>query len=804
MERGNNSRFFQLNGAMLFEYEFSGSGESDITEYSVGKSCPFVFNLLDGSKQYVDTVVSDEIKTNNYVNTISIPHDETGDIWYKIKPKDGVYPTYIDYVNKNVQFGIKNKFEDSGRLFVDAQSHADEGYEEIADRIRLVFSNLGYTEMPGASQLTSDMFIVFNDKKLKNLLIGFANAHKHDLRNRPVADNGYPYMFRYYSGEAVEYLDDFEIDIDYYTAATNLLDDYTYYDRFYKTPEGAQYGPDYCTRLADRIKWTFLDELLAFYTKMRISDMDAKLITCDYSDEDRVQDVIDAYMIDSDYQITTTTETMKYDTIKIYFVGGYYINDSYGMQIRVSVDDENGDKVVLTNLLLTKHRDIEYTYLNTPLYLSNRIYDKYIQVRIPSVRHLSSPYNKTIKDTLSEYLMVKTSSSIRIEYSSLNEDMNEEYAKTNPEIYTVIDAISGEVSDRESYLYGLVDINTCALPQEASSDRIGAMIGDEDNCIIFGGTWKTQNGAIVKLNYDIVKDFNTKYMIYTLNSTRNVDLYHADDQSIIEWLGYHEVVAEFYTDTDSDIDIVENPNVTPAFIQRYNFTEVFSAYEPMVESYLRYKPIINQNTDKPFTNIVFKYTFRLVNTLDDVQFLRKASISISGNRVNDILYDTHKIEIPVNVYNVYNKLEEINQVVTNAAESPVNIKYTKVYYNTANIILDNDGNYAENGTYIMPLSNAPKNYKFIFRKYDSYGNLTVLDLSDGTYKLYSRDADGSDIVINPTYSSNMNAALGEIEFNISINNIQKLKGVSETDRFLSIVVVNHDNTISSMFDFTYE
>jgi hypothetical protein len=78
-----------------------------------------------------------------------------------------------------------------------------------------------------------------------------------------------------------------------------------------------------------------------------------------------------------------------------------------------------------------------------------------------------------------------------------------------------------------------------------------------------------------------------------------------------------------------------------------------------------------------------------------------------------------------------------------------------------------------------------------------------MDLSDGVYKLYSRDANGRDIVIEPTYSSNMNSALGEVEYNISINNIQKLKNVSEENRFMSIVVVNQDNTTSSMFDFTY-
>ena len=46
-----------------------------------------------------------------------------------------------------------------------------------------------------------------------------------------------------------------------------------------------------------------------------------------------------------------------------------------------------------------------------------------------------------------------------------------------------------------------------------------------------------------------VNDFNNKDMLYNLNTARNVDVYHADDSAVIEWLGYHEVVAEFYTDS---------------------------------------------------------------------------------------------------------------------------------------------------------------------------------------------------------------------------------------------------------------
>ena len=79
-----------------------------------------------------------------------------------------------------------------------------------------------------------------------------------------------------------------------------------------------------------------------------------------------------------------------------------------------------------------------------------------------------------------------------------------------------------------------------------------------------------------------------------------------------------------------------------------------------------------------------------------------------------------------------------------------------------------------------------------------------MDLSDSVYKLYTRSSKGEDIVIESTYSTNMNSVLGEVEFYISKSNILKLKGVSKENRFMSIVVVNTDNSIYSMFDFTYE
>lgn len=168
----------------------------------------------------------------------------------------------------------------------------------------------------------------------------------------------------------------------------------------------------------------------------------------------------------------------------------------------------------------------------------------------------------------------------------------------------------------------------------------------------------------------------------------------------------------------------------------------------------------------------------------------------------DYFNDTIILDMPVEVPVVYNKIEQVSNEIKPVVNN-MGTKYIKVYYNSNDIVLDNNGEYSGDGTYTMTLSPSPKNYKFTFRRMDNGGNMEILDMSDSVYKLYTRDAKGNDIVIDPTYSDNMNSAMGEIEFNVSMNNVMRLMEVPESERFMSILVINQDNTKYSMFDFTY-
>lgn len=489
-------------------------------------------------------------------------------------------------------------------------------------------------------------------------------------------------------------------------------------------------------------------------------------------------------------------DVIPYDTIKVYYISGYHLNESYGMNLKVSVNDDGGKKVILANLLFNKESVIDYTYLTKPLFVSNRIYDKYIEIKIPSVKYICNNYNKKSDNggNLAYLLNVSQNTPIRIEYADVFDSNVTPYSNIDQGTYDVVSNLnSNESITNDAILFTYDDVLSTSLPQNANSDNFTSKIEVKKNYIEFAGYWKD-----VPLSVSIVNDFNVKYPLYDVKYKREVDYYNADADNSSEWIVYHDIFTSFYDDNGTIVD----GKVLPKYTQNYTFTQTF--FSTLNEQTIfKYRPIIEE--DITITSILFDYQCRLVNIKDDVQFLRTASYGITGNNVSDYFTNTIRLDgLNVDTYNVFNKINQIEQKIEGSFNKNVQTKYTKVFYNSNDIVLDNNGDYMSGAQYSMNLSNSPKNYKFIFRKYDKDGVLTIMDLSDSVYKLYTRSSKGEDIVIEPTYSTNMNSVLGEVEFYISKSNILKLKGVSKENRFMSIVVVNTDNSIYSMFDFTYE
>ena len=217
-----------------------------------------------------------------------------------------------------------------------------------------------------------------------------------------------------------------------------------------------------------------------------------------------------------------------------------------------------------------------------------------------------------------------------------------------------------------------------------------------------------------------------------------------------------------------------------------------------------YRPILfdDQSLSLEGLTLHIKYLMRFINVEDGIQFLKQGSLSLTDlNKYNIRLA---KLNFNTTPYKVFNKIVENKQTLalTNTSNK-LKSKYVKVFYDSTQITLDVNGEAYGNNTYTLALSRSPKNYKFTFKQRDFNNNLKYFDLSDAYYKLYVKESNGNEIVVEPTYSNNMNIGLGELEFNLNTSIINKLKEVSPTDRKMSIVCYNTDGTLTSMYDMNF-
>lgn len=498
-----------------------------------------------------------------------------------------------------------------------------------------------------------------------------------------------------------------------------------------------------------------------------------------------------------------------WDTVKLYFVSGYDFSDMYGSLIRISIPRNDGKFLDLCNFFYTKSNAYKYVkFMTKPIIFGSFIYDKYIEINVPSLAGIEAagelesvindPQNDISYNNIKDLLNINPNSNIRLMFSYIDEE-NKELTYLE---YTIDERINKNPNNK-NVLCQFARTSTIkgSIPtQHIQSDNLGVYIAINPDYpyIEFYGTWKN-----MPLNYETVQSFNNVISLYDNSLIRRETTYTVDEDYEVKydmrkWVVLHEIECLFL---NTNREIVKEEN--------YSLSQLFTSPENEITKFY-YRPIFfdeHENYDLNELTIVLHYNMRLMNIEDSVQFLKKGSLTLTNENSDISRFWGKGAKLPFAdtlSYKVYNKIVESKQVVANASNvlGP-QTKYVKVFYNVSNITLSvNQGDMAS-GNYTLIISKAPRNYKFIFKQEDINGNKKYVDLTDSYYKLYAKDNNGNDIIIDPTYSANMNLMLGELEFNISSNNINKLYNVAPADRYISIVAYNNDNSVSSLYDMRY-
>jgi hypothetical protein len=316
------------------------------------------------------------------------------------------------------------------------------------------------------------------------------------------------------------------------------------------------------------------------------------------------------------------SEAVQYDTLRIHMISGFSFQDlGDGFIFEILVTDSNGKKHNLTSL----------TYLNSDIYeqpnpdefiIGERLYTKYIELKIPATGYLLSSFNPGDNTSVSHFLtagigiMQASMIDINLKSIALTQTINGyKYFLTGEQVTT-------SISMTDEYL------NLAAVIQESDAGDYFELYGE-------------YNGIIYE-NF-----------IFQLNSLPNTEI-----------LVFHDIVVSEQVGSNT---FITSQNT---FMQTGNFEEPY-----------RFRPIIINSANAVSYSI--QYTLRIFNKYDNSQIIRDAQYSSFdvkkyGRRMRKInlgvepvvakVYNILPDNKPVINLNSYNRM---NLVQNSAETNPV-------------------------------------------------------------------------------------------------------------------------------------
>ena len=456
-----------------------------------------------------------------------------------------------------------------------------------------------------------------------------------------------------------------------------------------------------------------------------------------------------------DSSTAISQSSYPFDTIKVHIVSGYNFDDISGFLLQIQAQDVSGNLVDLSNFTWQKQvlgPDVLKFAKNT-LLLGNRFYDKYVEFSIPSVQNLGGDTITPIGQALN----IKTLSDIYLTYSTIPE--------MDVDTYIISEAISLQ------------------LPVSSAADNFNCLIAESTggDYIEFYATW---NDLIIGEFMGEIESGQIR--LYTSTNPNDnygefSDIYGAGSN---KWVLMHEIYVYEHI-----------PPGTSLLTQKYVFTQEDNFMTP---NYFR--PVLqNADIDSSYT---IDYVCRLMNRMDGTQIIRKASFSSQDPKKYGPYFTRLNVDnyIP---YKVFNRLaaESSPKIVGGGVQKT---KFVKIFYDSTQVMLDMNNEVLPQGTGPLFLRQGDGNYLFKFDKIDPNADNEPInvDLAGAyNYALVFVLDDQSKFEIGPTFSTNMNMTLGQLEFKILESQAQKL--LSQTNNSYAIVIKNPDGSQYTFYEGVY-
>jgi hypothetical protein len=517
---------------------------------------------------------------------------------------------------------------------------------------------------------------------------------------------------------------------------------------------------------------------------------------------------------------------LPYDTIRIHILTGYVFNDVEGFNLKVkakqrrfnkntdsSVVNINNTEAIISSFVFHKGIMGKVVEFNpNPVYMSERFYDRFIEFKIPSVYTLALN-NPNKKNQIDSSVINPTESEIEINkdlYSlmdlSQDSEVIFEFSNIEEDSFTPKVLLNTGTYEGEFHLGSTI---RASLPFNSNADYFNVTMQEQDNGLIkYGAVWGSPNSKyITYINNSIMNNIESGAIpMYSTGFKDDNDGW--EDFSEIygtearHWVIVHDLFVnyKYYAIESSQTDTLISRE------ERFNFTEGFtsnSGNETNGGYSYKFRPVISHIQNYECKVIDIQYTARLLNRMNGATISRTSSISIDEAE-SKFGEDSYRLNMDnLMSWTIFNKQNIMSPKIDSGKASNVVTKYIKEFFDTSLVQMADtaSGTYYNTNDVELMLYSATHNYKFQLVYNDSKtGNLRYLDLSGPyTYVLRFKDSAGNNIDCTPTYSKNMNLALGEIEFKVDESAANKILQVAEEKRKFYLICLNSDGSSSAMF-----
>ena len=514
----------------------------------------------------------------------------------------------------------------------------------------------------------------------------------------------------------------------------------------------------------------------SYSTTKNIKDLTAIPIggnTYVYIDSEKIPNYIDYAG-----NITVTPITgynVVMDKVRFHFVAGFEFDSFRALILSIKNTENDGKINLFANILLSPETiDRLISFNSKPLFLGNALYDRYIDILVPSIKNINEEYRTAVipANTFVAAITPNELNSTGFIYNAPLTISLAECTKATTIYSNVGTTYQG---------YEATEIVEASLSQSNEFDNAGAFINE------------AADGDFIEFYLTYNSGFPEE-LISTLN-LRNP----ADDWIIVHQLSIYEQIGSSFINSSRFV-----------FFQEDKFDE------PCI-----YRPVLRNANEAVSMSI--DYLARLTNRRNGEQIIREGSFSlISPKKYGKKLMTIPLLDKPQS-QKIYNKIVKKNFEATRLFIEPslntsdtnttattntvVRTEYVPIFFNNNNISISNVNSLIKNNDKSEEVIFGPSKLRFILSPFDNILKLKIytasssistntlipldLNISSSKYRLVFETNHGNISIDNANDSNLENLSTGVIVFNISKKDSEAI--LKSNSRITYLVSVSQDN-----------